>query len=215
MGKGHHWELCLWRLYLVTGPFLSLCFLAAIMDAELFYPDLHGMRSLSLWPEPQLWNQSAEQWLEGTKNNTLCKTQKGLWLPKREVGSTAEAGFHFSWYSCQRWKEQPLTTVKMGFPWRLLSLGSRRRWEPEALGPHGSSVSQTTFFVLLSNWLGHSSNSILPYTHLWFEYGKYPQVHMLSAWSPAAVLFWEDVVILGGRASQEEGQHHWRLYFEG
>lgn len=172
MGKGHHWELCLWRLYLVPGPFLSLCFLAAIMDAELFYPDLPGLRSLSLWPKPQLWNQAAEQRLEETKNNSLCKTQKGLWLPKREVGIQQKQGFAFLDTLAEGEKSNRSPQWKWVFPGDCFPRdpgggGSQRHLALTALLYHRQlslCCCQTDWDILQTLYS--------PYTHLWFEYGK-------------------------------------------
>lgn len=172
MGKGHHWELCLWRLYLVPGPFLSLCFLAAIMDAELFYPDLPGLRSLSLWPKPQLWNQAAERRLEETKNNSLCKTQKGLWLPKREVGIQQKQDFAFLDTLAEGEKSNRSPQWKWVFPGDCFPRdpgggGSQRHLALTALLYHRQlslCCCQTDWDILQTLYS--------PYTHLWFEYGK-------------------------------------------
>lgn len=197
MGKGHHWELWLWRLYLVPGPSLSLCFLAIIKDIKLFYPDLHGMRlpPLSLWPKPQLWNQAAEQWLEEPKNNSLCKTQRGLWLLKRSRKCSRNR-VSVSSIHLPKVKRAAPHHSENGFALETAFLGIQ--------GARGTWPSW--LFCIIDNFLCVAAElDILqtlysPCTHLWFEYGKYPQVHMLSAWSPAAVLFWEEVVMLGGRA---------------
>lgn len=148
--------------------------------------------------QTQLWNQAAEQWLEEPKNNSLCKTQRGLWLLKRSRKCSRNR-VSVSSIHLPKVKRAAPHHSENGFALETAFLGIQ-----EEVGARGTWPSW--LFSIIDNFLCVAVKlDILqtlysPYTHLWFEYGKYPQVHMLSAWSPAAVLFWEEVVMLGGRA---------------